>query len=404
MCNGCETKHKKNRPRCVEHKKNRPRCVTRCVNCERLVRFRRDLHRIPELDRDLPETTKYIKKVLEPLPCEIVPAGDAGFCAFFKADGKDGTIAFRTDMDALPITEAGEADYASVHEGCMHACGHDGHMSILLGFAEDVSRRLDKLPKNVLLIFQAAEETTGGASDICDTGVLSRFNVEKVYGLHLWPDQPKGVIVSRRGEFMASASVITVKITGKSTHIGKYKQGIDAMEAAAEFLKRVYDMEAAAFPPDIFRLLRFGVLRSGDANNVVPGWAVLEGALRAFSIEVFDRLWEKTLEAADEIESGTGAKFELTRTKPYPPLINPDRLYDRAKEVLTEAGFTFKGLDEPLMMSEDFSSYQAVRPGLFMHLGTGTGTPLHWGGYIMDESVLPMGVDIFMTLLESEEC
>jgi hippurate hydrolase len=161
---------------------------------DKLAEHRRTLHRIPELDFDLPKTRAYVTAVLSKLPCTLIPAGRAGLCAYFDA-GMPDTMAFRSDMDALPITETNDCDYVSTHPGKMHACGHDGHMAMLLGFAEEISRRMNTLPHNVLLLFQAAEETTGGAREICDAGVFETYKVSKVFGLHLWPEYEKGAVV-----------------------------------------------------------------------------------------------------------------------------------------------------------------------------------------------------------------
>ena len=160
---------------------------------ERIIKYRRDLHQIPELDRTLPETLSYVRQVLEPLGCTLFSPAEGALCAWFDA-GKKGTVAFRADMDALPVAEHSGAPYCSRHPGVMHACGHDGHMAMLLELAHTAARRREELLRNVLLIFQPAEETDGGAKDICDSGVLQQYHVERIFGLHLWPGLPSGTI------------------------------------------------------------------------------------------------------------------------------------------------------------------------------------------------------------------
>ena len=213
---------------------------------------RRALHRIPELDRDLPETFAYLKGVLSALNCRVFEPASGSLCAWFDFDQKT-AIACRADADALPITEKTGADYASRHDGCMHACGHDGHMAILL----ELARRLDEkkhLPHNVLLVFQSAEETTGGAKDICDSGVFTQYHVKAIFGLHLWPGLEAGVVASRRQELMARSSEVNVDIYGKSAHIAKANQGVDALMAAVEFYQKAMEMERQ-LPDNLFRLL-----------------------------------------------------------------------------------------------------------------------------------------------------
>jgi hippurate hydrolase len=393
-----------------------------------LAGYRRDLHRIPELGRELPKTTAYIHERLAGLPCEIREAGDAGFCALFRANAEatakidtkalraagtdrgkgNGTapaIAFRTDMDALPVAEATGFPFASEHEGRMHACGHDGHMAIMLGFADELAERVKNkaLTRDAALIFQAAEESVGGAKDICESGILQGFGVGSVYGIHLWPGYAKHEILCRKGEFMAAVTVFSIHIRGKSVHVGTYKQGIDALEIACDFVRRVYEMEQKEVAPDIHRLLRFGIIQSGAAPNVVSDHAYLEGTLRTYSKGVNDLLWNQMVEIADGFEAKTGCVFAFEHNDdPYPAVINPPALFDSAHRTLRKAGFEWTELELPLMVSEDFSFYQRHFPGLFLYLATGVDKPLHSGDYTIDEDVLLTGVRIYEALLDGE--
>jgi hippurate hydrolase len=369
---------------------------------EKLIRHRRFLHRVPELDRDLPKTTEYLKNHLAALPCEVFSLRGGGLGALFrggKAPMEAPATAFRSDMDALPITEENDVEYRSVHEGVMHACGHDGHMSVMLGFADEVAERLDDLDRNVLLVFQPAEETTGGAKDIADSGVFEENRVEKIFGLHLWPGYPVGSVICRDGDFMASTMVLYVDIKGKSVHIGQYRKGADAIDAACRFIMRCYETEKSEVAPEAGRLLRFGVIRGGGANNVVADRVYLEGTLRAYADEVRDFLWGRMEEIAEDIEARTGTKFTIRRSDPYPAVINPHGLFAEAKSTLTKAGFDFIEPAEPLMTAEDFAWYQRRLPGLFFHLGAGSDTPLHSPRYQIDEEALVMGVRVYKTLL-----
>ena len=364
---------------------------------QKIIEYRRALHRIPELDFDLPKTRAFLTEVLKPLGCELKDLGKPGFVAYFN-NHKEKTLAFRSDMDAIPIDEPEGSEFRSIHKGAMHACGHDGHMAMLLGLAEWLSVNSEKINVNVLLVFQAAEETTGGAQMICDTGIFDEYKPSKIYGIHLWPQVPKGQINCRPGGFMAGTYVVTIDIEGRAAHIAEYAKGIDALEAGCMLVNKAYEFEAS-LPKDIFRLLRFGEFNSGTANNVIAEKTRITGAIRAYDDETFVALEKGILDAAGEAELKTGASIGMHKSEGYPPVVNPQDLYNETKEKLSSAGFVWNELTEPLLLAEDFSHYQRILPGLYMHLGTGVDTKLHNPDYTLDESVLLTGVNIFRALL-----
>ena len=213
---------------------------------QELRRYRRDLHRIPELDFDLPQTIAYIEGVLAPLACEVTHPCPSCVCAFFDAGvGAAHATAIRADMDALPIAEATGAAFASTHPGKMHACGHDGHMAMALAAATHVYRTIRERPgamrRNVLFVFQPAEETTGGAKTVCESGVFERYGVDRIFGFHVWPDLPAGMLTSCSGPLLARSSETHIHIHGTSIHIAKtygvpVEESHDAALAAAKFL------------------------------------------------------------------------------------------------------------------------------------------------------------------------
>ncbi|MDR2609940.1 MAG: amidohydrolase, partial [Clostridiales Family XIII bacterium] len=284
----------------------------------------------------------------------------------------------------------------------MHACGHDGHMAIMLGFADELAERVKNktLARDAALIFQAAEESVGGAEDICKSGILQDFGVGSVYGIHLWPGHTKNEILCRKGEFMAGVIVFSVTIKGKSAHVATYKKGIDALEIACDFVRRVYEMEQREIAPEIHRLLRFGILQSGVAPNIVSDHAYLKGTLRTYSKSVNDLLWNHMAGIAESLEAKTGCSFTFEYTEPYPAVINPPALFDSARKILRKVGFAWTEPELPLVVGEDFSFYQEYFPGLFLHLATGIDRPLHRGDYTIDEDVLLTGVRIYEALLE----
>ena len=355
---------------------------------------RRALHRIPELDRNLPETFAYLNGVLSKLNCRVFSPVAGSLCAYFDF-GKEKAIAFRADADALPITEKTGTVYTSRHEGCMHACGHDGHMAILL----ELARRLNEkqhLPHNVLLVFQSAEETTGGARDICDSGVFTQYNVKAIFGLHLWPGLEAGVVASRCQELMARSSEVNVDIYGKSAHIAKACEGIDALMAATTFYQKAMEMEQK-LPNSVFRLLKFGKFQSGTVRNALSAHTHMEGSLRAFQDEVFDGLAAGLADIGRAVEAEYGCTVKLHLSDGYPAVMNPPELFDRVRSILP-----FRELESPCMTAEDFSWYQKTLSGLLFFLGLGDVPALHTDTFDFDEEILLKGADFFEKLAETE--
>ena len=360
-----------------------------------IIADRRALHKIPELDRQLPETLSYLRSGLEQLKCELFAPMDSALCAYFDF-GAQQTIAFRSDMDALPIPENTGLPFASCNPGRMHACGHDGHMAILLELARRLNEK-ETLPNNVLLVFQPAEETTGGAKDLCATGVFKKYGVKAIFGLHLWPGLTAGEIFSRRKEMMSRSCEVTVDILGKSAHIAKAEEGIDAMAAAVDFYSRVMAMEAA-LPKKVFRLLKFGKMESGTVCNAISGHTRLEGSLRAFQDDVFYALRAGIVSIGKEVERRTGCTVNIYMNDGYPAVMNPGELYDKVQKLVS-----FRELEKPSMITEDFSWYQKSLPGLFFFLGLGDVPALHADDFNFDEELLAKGADFFEALAQKYE-
>ena len=357
-----------------------------------IIEDRRALHRIPELDRELPKTMEYLKDALDGLKCRVFSPMRSALCAYFDF-GQEHTIAFRSDADALPIQEQTGADYASIHPGRMHACGHDGHMAIAL----ELARRLNeetRLPHNVLILFQPAEETTGGAKDICETGIFEKYNVTAIFGLHLWPGLPEGIIASRAEEMMARSCEVKVDVTGRSAHIARASEGLDALEAGANFYLRALEMERS-LPGNIFRLLKFGRFESGRVCNAISAHTHMEGSLRAFQDDIFFGMQQQLLAIGKELQQETGCTIQVHMNDGYPAVINPPALYQRVRQTIA-----FRELETPMMITEDFSWYQRRLPGMFFLLGAGDVPALHSDNFHFNEEILLKGADFFETLAE----
>ena len=357
-----------------------------------IIEDRRALHRIPELELNLPKTMQYLKNALSGLKCTLFSPIENSLCAYFDF-GKAETLAFRADCDALPIQETNDVPYASVCPGKMHACGHDGHMAILLELARRINEK-ESLPHNVLLIFQPGEESPGGAKPLCDTGVLAQHKVKTIFGLHLWPQLEKGVVFSRENELMSHASEITVDIYGKSAHLAKSADGIDAMAAAVELHRQVAAAESG-FGEGVYRLMKFGKMVCGTARNAVAAHAHLEGSLRAVQDEVFDSMKDSLYAAGEDIRRKFGCRVEITMSEGYPAVMNPSDVCRRVKNVAD-----FRELEEPTMTAEDFAWYQRFVPGMFFFLGLGDSPALHTVNFDFDDEILLKGANFFEKLAE----
>ena len=357
---------------------------------KQIIADRRALHRIPELDRDLDRTMACLRKSLKGLRCKLFSPIPNSLCAFFD-NGVGSALAFRSGADALPVQERSFLPFASEIPGQMHSCGHDGHMAMLL----ELARRMHATPANrdILLIFQPAEETTGGARDICKSGVFESYHVEAIFGLHLWPDLPLGMIASRENEMMSRSCEVTVDITGRSISAARSGEGVDALRAGIEFYRRAQQAEVA-YPPELYRLMHFGRMESGRQCNVVSDHTRMEGTLRAFQDEVFFGILNALSRAADDISAESGCKIRIETSMGYPAVMNPPELYARVRA----AGIPFESLDHPVMVTEDFSWYQHHLPGMFFFLGIGPCPPLQADDFNFDENVLETGAD-FLTEL-----
>lgn len=367
--------------------------------------YRRELHRIPELGFELYKTKAYILEQLKGYDCEILEVCGTGVCAFFPSRENDGkgsqrtdTVALRCDMDALPVLEETGASYQSVHEGVMHACGHDGHMAMLLSVAGELNKIIHLLSHNVLLIFQPAEETTGAADALCKTGILQKYGVKRIYGFHLWPMLEKNAVGSRANEFMAKSSELDLVIEGKSVHCADAPQGIDALEIGCRLVNELYAMEKQELPADEYRLLKFGRMESGKVRNTISGSTVLEGSVRCFHEETGDYLFRRIHEITALFEKKHGCRISIKRSDGHPAVLNDPLLFEEAKELLSD--YRFHTFEKPFMQAEDFSCYQKVVPGLYLFLGTGTGIPLHSSSFDFDEEVLETGIEIYLKLLK----
>ena len=366
-----------------------------------IIKTRRELHQIPETGFDLYDTQRYIMgKLAECKPDSMRKIASTGVKAVFYTNGATETVAFRADMDALNANEANQTVYRSKREGKMHACGHDGHMAILLALAKLISENRDNLTYNVVLLFQPGEEGCGGARRMIEEGALQSPHIDRIYGLHLWPSVPKGKIGVRWGYLMAQTSDFEITVGGKSAHASTPQMGIDAIVISAQLINMLQTVITRNVDPHQDALLTLGTICGGTSHNVIDDKVKISGTLRVFNNTLFDSLIERMKSVMDGLNLATGATFELNEQVHYPCVSNPRSMVEEFYTVLDSMDDAV--LVEPAMAAEDFAEYQEKTDGLFFFLGIGGGkggVPLHSGNFDFDEDALLYGIEAFKRIL-----
>ncbi len=370
------------------------------MDSNKLKQYRRDLHQIPELAFDLFLTHAYIKKELESMGYETEVVAKTGIITHKKGMSSE-SIAFRSDMDALPVDEKTHASFSSKHPHKMHACGHDGHMAMLLGFAEYVAT-LDDLNKTVVFIFQPAEEGPGGAKVIIEEGIFEKYNISHIFGIHLYPGLDEGLYGLVDGPMLAQNGEFNLSVKGKSAHAAQPHLGSDAILAAATLVRDYHTIVSRNLNPLDSAVITVGTIHGGEARNIIANEVKISGTIRAFNTDVYELL-KKRMHAIDHgIEIAFDVKVENDIMDYYPPVINDHQLYEMVKSSLDPN--TYQTLI-PMMFAEDFAFYQKKVPGLFLMIGTKNEKkafvhPLHSCYFNFDEIVLSKGVEIYKKILK----
>lgn len=370
---------------------------------ELLRAHRRALHKIPEVGEAEYKTQAYLLEHLRMLkPDDLRVFADTGVRAVFFGNGEGRTIAFRADIDALPVLEETGCSFASECKGFMHACGHDGHMANLLTFAQWLCDHRSKLIDNVVLVFQPAEETVGGAKRMVDEGVLENPHVDAIYGMHMMPDIPKGKVATCAGPLMAQTCEMDFVIHGKSAHGATPHLGVDAVSAMGHLLTLFQTTVARSVDPCQQALLTIGKVRAGTQRNILASTAQLEGIVRTFSNKVYDGLEARILNDLKGLEAAFGVKTEFIKRVYYPCVENDLNEFERVKNVLGDRFVQAK----PRMTAEDFSYYQLSVPGVFVFCGCMDEqhhAPLHASTFDFDEEAMLPGLAMFAGLVSVKE-
>ncbi len=355
--------------------------------------YRMDLHQIPELGRCEFETKKYLLAQLSSLSCQIFEPTETAVVAYFNAD-KEKTICFRADMDGLLMEEKTEVAYTSRHAHRMHACGHDGHMAMLLAIADWVSEHISRIQYNLVCLFQPSEEDHAGANDIIKSGILDTLQVEEVYGMHLWPSLEKGLVYSSPGSLLPASYEMDVEFIGKSVHAANRSDGIDALKIAAKWLLECYHLSSLI--PDK-HLLSFGSLEAPGPRNAVCGDAILHGTFRFFDSKTGDLMLEKINILNQRLELETKIKINFHVDKLYPVVVNNEKLFLKQQERLH-----IQSLSDEFWQAEDFGCYTQKYPCLFLLLGIGREHKLHTSDFNFDMRILSNGVEAYKKILKND--
>ena len=368
-----------------------------------MAKWRRHLHQNPELGRDCYKTAEYIQERLKEFGITEIHAGFAstGIVAIIEGQTSGRTIGLRADMDALPITENTGMPYSSKNEGVMHACGHDGHTTMLLGAARYLSETRN-FSGRVALIFQPDEEATGGAEVMVEEGILEQFKIEEVYALHNIPGHDVGVMYTRPGPIMAGADSFNVEIRGKGGHAAYPHEVKDPIVAALSIAQAFQTIVSRNNIPSDDLVISITQVHSGTTDNVIPETAFLNGTVRTFDLSV----QEMVINRMEKIISGFSISFEVDAKfnyeKGYPPTINHEEKTNFAIEVAKEVCGSDKVLTSvgKEMGAEDFSYMLQKRPGAYLFMGIGEGAGLHNPNYDFNDAAAPVGASFFARFIE----
>ncbi len=371
---------------------------------EKIVALRRDIHREPELGFDTEKTAEKVLAALDGLPLEIETGiAQNGIVATLRGEGDGPTVALRADMDALPIEEDTGLPFASEIEGRMHACGHDGHTSMLVGAAHALSGMRDRLNGTVRFVFQPAEEGGGGGKVMVEEGVAD--DVSSIFALHLWPGLPFGKVATKAGPIMAAADAFEMEIKGSGGHGAMPHLAADAIVIAAQVVTALQTVVSREVDPVEPAVLTVGEIGAGTAFNIIPEKARIGGTVRTLNADLRERMPGRIEALARGVARGMRGDADLDYRFSYPVTVNDEGAAGRA---LSVAGDLFGAesvleLPNPSMGAEDFAFFLEKIPGAFIWLGVGEDVSgLHTPRFAFDEEVLPRGSALLAALaLES---
>jgi hippurate hydrolase len=369
-----------------------------------ITAWRHDIHAHPELRYDVHRTAALVVEKLKSFGCdEVVPGiGQTGVVGVIRGRKEGKVIGLRADMDALPLEEETNLPYKSTVPGKMHACGHDGHTAMLLGAAKYLAETRN-FAGTAVVIFQPAEEGGAGALAMIRDGLIGRFAIQEVYGMHNYPGLPLGQFGIRSGAMMASADHITIDIEGKGGHAARPHLSIDTILVGAQIINQLQSIVARNVDPLEAAVVSVCMFQAGHTDNVIPQHAKLRGTARALTDHVRQTLQKRVPEIVEGTAELYGAKAEITYTNGYPVLVNHDRNTDFAASVAREIAGSNKVATNfpPVMGAEDFAFMLEERPGAFIFVGNGDSAGLHHPAYNFNDETIPVGTSYWVRLAET---
>lgn len=365
--------------------------------------YRHALHRIPETAFTERKTAAFVEEQLRKLGLEVETGiAEYGLTALMKGEGPSAeagrTLMIRADMDALAVTEETGLPWSSTHEGRMHACGHDGHMAMVLGAALVLDSMKDRLNGRIKFVFQPAEEGPGGAKPMVEAGVMENPRVDCVLGAHLWPALEQGKVGIKEGPLMAAMDFFDLTITGKGGHGAMPHLCIDPVDTAAQVINALQRIASRQMSPISPTVVTIGSINGGSSYNIIPDTVRLKGTTRTFDRDIWVSWPERMEKIVKGVCESMGAKYTLDYTTGYPPTVNDAEMaktvWKCAAGVVGEENVT---VPEPTMGGEDMSFFLEKARGCFIFLGTGYPgcAPLHNAAFDFDENVLLTGVELF---------
>src|SRR5215831_12356558 len=373
---------------------------------QEITAWRRDLHAHPEIGFEVHRTASIVADKLKNFGCDaVVPGiGKTGVVGIIKGRKTDSrlVVALRADMDALPIQEATGVAYASEVPGTMHACGHDGHTAMLLGAAKYLceTRNFDG---TAVVIFQPNEEGLTGSLSMLQDGLMERFQIQEVYGMHNMPGIPTGTFAIRPGPLLAASDGIHIEITGKGGHASRPHQCIDPVLVGSHIVTQLHSIVSRNLDPLLSGVISICMFHSGEALNVIPQTAELKGTARSLTGEVRDLMERRIIEVAEGTARLHGAVARVRYERKYPVTVNHHQQTEFAAGVAGQvAGRDKVDTDiAPLMGGEDFSFMLEARPGAFILLGNGDTAGVHHPKYDFNDAAIPAGVSYWARLVET---
>lgn len=365
-----------------------------------MIEIRRDLHQHPELGLEEHRTSRRVQELLDEMGIDHRDGlGGTGVLGTIQGQGAGKVAALRADLDALPIEDEKDVDYASRVPGTMHACGHDVHTTILLGSARLLEGEKASFAGSVKLLFQPAEETVGGAKLMIEAGALDNPRVDSIFGLHVDPGLEVGTVGLHYGQRNASSDDLEIVVHGSAAHGAYAFEGVDAIVAASHVVSALQTIVSRNIDAREAAVVSLGIIRGGTASNIVANRVELAGTIRCLNQETRASVQQRIKEAAEAVARGLGARAEVTISPSYDPVVNHESMVEivrgNARQLLgDEAVVVFP---KPNMGVEDFGYYLTEVPGVFYSLGVrneaaGIINPVHTGNFDVDESAMAIGV------------